>query len=76
MGSDFYYVKTSDTKGGYGANFVVKWKSDKEVNEPIVECIMTGTRGNHSVSFISQGARGRQVIERAYEKTGGRISGI
>jgi hypothetical protein len=55
MGSDYYFVKTSDTTGGYGANFVVKWKSEKEANELIVECVMTGTRGNHSVSFISKG---------------------
>ena len=55
MGSAFYYVKTSDTKGGWGANFVVKWKSENEVNEPLVECVMTGSRGNHSVSFISRG---------------------
>ena len=55
MGSAYYYVKTSDTKGGYGANFVVKWKSEKQVNEPIIECVMTGSRGNHSVSFISRG---------------------
>jgi hypothetical protein len=55
MGSAYYYVKTSDTSGGWGANFIVKWKSDKEVNQPVVECVMTGTRGNHSVSFVSRG---------------------
>ena len=55
MGSIKFYVKASDTAGGWGANFLVEWKSEKEVNQPIVESLMTGLRGNHSVSFISQG---------------------
>jgi hypothetical protein len=55
MGSDYYYVKTSDTTGGYGANFLVEWKSEKKVNEPIIESLMSGLRGNHSVSFLSPG---------------------
>ena len=55
MGSIRFYVKASDTAGGWGANFLVEWKSEKEVNQPIIESLMTGLRGNHSVSFISQG---------------------
>lgn len=60
MGSAYFYVKTSDTAGGWGANFLVEWKSEEKVNEPIIESLMTGHRGNHSVSFISLG----RVIER------------
>ena len=55
MASTKFYVKSSDTAGGWGANFLVEWKSEKEVNQPIIESLMTGLRGNHSVSFISQG---------------------
>ena len=55
MASIRFYVKSSDTAGGWGANFVVEWKSEKEVSKPIIESLMTGLRGNHSVSFISQG---------------------
>ena len=55
MGSIRFYVKASDTAGGWGANFLVEWKSEKEVNQPIIESLMTGLRGNHSVSFISHG---------------------
>ena len=55
MGSIKFYVKASDTAGGWGANFLVEWKSEKEVNQPIIESLMTGLRGNHSVSFINQG---------------------
>ena len=60
MGSAYFYVKTSDTAGGWGANFLVEWKSEKKVNEPIIESLMSGLRGNHSVSFLSPG----RVIER------------
>jgi hypothetical protein len=59
MASAYFYVKTSDTAGGWGANFLVEWTSEKKVNEPIVESLMSGMRGNHSVSFISPG----RVIE-------------
>ena len=55
MGSVYFYVKTSDTAGGWGANFIVEWKSEEKVNEPIIESLMSGLRGNHSVSFISPG---------------------
>ena len=55
MGASYYYVKTSDNKGGWGANFIVKWKSEKEVNAPVIECVMSGLRGSHSVSFLSSG---------------------
>ena len=60
MGSVYFYVKTSDTAGGWGANFLVEWKSEEKVNEPIIESLMVGLRGTHSVSFISPG----RVIER------------
>ena len=59
MGSAYFYVKTTDTAGGWGANFLVEWKSEEKVNEPIIESLMTGQRGTHSVSFISLG----RVIE-------------
>ncbi|TNF51317.1 MAG: DUF3124 domain-containing protein [Deltaproteobacteria bacterium] len=55
LGSIKFYVKSSDTAGGWGANFLVEWKSEKEVSQPIIESLMTGLRGNHSVSFISPG---------------------
>lgn len=53
MGSIRFSVKASDTAGGWGANFLVEWKSEKEVSQPIIESLMTGLRGNHSVSFTS-----------------------
>jgi Protein of unknown function (DUF3124) len=48
----FIYTFTL-TRGGPGANFIVKWGAEKKVNQPIVEALMleTGT----GVSFSSTG---------------------
>lgn len=52
MASTFFFVKESDTSGGIGANFIVRWRADKEVNVPIIESIMIGARGGQGISFI------------------------
>jgi hypothetical protein len=49
----FFYLKEYDTRGGPGANFIVKWHSEKKVNQPIVEALMYGARAG--VSFTSSG---------------------
>jgi hypothetical protein len=50
-----FVVKESDDKGGSGANFIVIWKSGKEVNVPVIESIMIGTRNQQGISFTSRG---------------------
>lgn len=54
-----FVIKESDDKGGSGANFIVRWRSDVQVNTPIIESVMIGTRNQQGVSFTSRG----QVIE-------------
>lgn len=49
----FFYLKEYDTRGGPGANFVVKWRADKNINQPIVEALMLDTRAG--LSFSSSG---------------------
>jgi hypothetical protein len=49
----FFYLKEYDTRGGPGANFIVKWRAEKKINQPIVEALMLGTRAG--VSFTSSG---------------------
>jgi hypothetical protein len=49
----FFYLKEYDTRGGPGANFIVKWHAEKKINQPIVEALMLGTRAG--VSFTSSG---------------------
>jgi hypothetical protein len=49
----FFYLKEYDIRGGPGANFIVKWRAEKKVNQPIVEALMLETRTG--VSFSSTG---------------------
>ncbi len=55
LASTRYIIKESDKSGGSGANFIVKWKSDAEVNAPVIESIMIGTKTQQGISFISRG---------------------
>ncbi|MGE4554087.1 MAG: DUF3124 domain-containing protein [Desulfovibrionaceae bacterium] len=55
LGTAEYVVYEKDSAGGAGANFVVRWKSDVPVNEPIVESVMIGTASGQGISFTSRG---------------------
>ncbi len=46
-------VEKQDKRGGSGANFIVTWKSDEAVYEPIIEAVMIGVARNQNISFIS-----------------------
>ena len=59
LASTRYIIKERDTTGGSGANFIVKWKSEKKVNPPMIEAVMIGTHSGQGISFVSRG----QVIE-------------
>lgn len=55
MGAESIYIKASDTSGGAGANFVVKWRALKPVNEPIIEGVMVGAQSGQGISFVCRG---------------------
>ncbi len=55
LGSTRFVIKESDTKGGSGANFLVRWQAETEVNEPILEGVMIGATGQQGISFTSRG---------------------
>jgi len=55
MASTRFVVKESDTKGGSGANFLVQWRAETAVNEPIMEGVMIGAAGQQGISFTSRG---------------------
>ncbi len=57
--STYIYIPESDTAGGVGANFIVKWSSQKIINAPIIECVMIGATSGQGISFVSPG----QVIK-------------
>ena len=63
LASTRYIIKEDDKAGGSGANFIVKWKSNKKVTPPIIEAVMIGTYSGQGISFVSRG----QVIEEHME---------
>lgn len=50
--SVYIYISEKENEGGLGANFIVNWEADQEVNAPIIECIMAGSQGR---AFITSG---------------------
>jgi len=58
-----FFVSETDTTGGFGASFLVKWKSTKRINEPIIESVMAGTRSGQGISFTSRGQTIRERLE-------------
>jgi hypothetical protein len=52
-------VEERDTKGGAGANFIVRWTAASPVSRPVIESVMIGTFAGNGISFLSQG----RVIE-------------
>ena len=54
LASNYYYIKEYDTRGGAGANFIVKWSAKNKVNQPIIEGLMIGL-GGKGVAFICPG---------------------
>lgn len=56
-----FMVEESDIRGGSGANFIVAWKSDSAVYEPIIEAVMIGHSRGQSISFKSFG---RPLVQR------------
>ncbi len=50
-----FVIPEKDKAGGSGANFIVKWKSEKAVNPPIVETVMIGVQSQQGISFTSRG---------------------
>ena len=55
LGSAETFVPAEDTRGGTGANFVVEWGADGQIDEPLIETVMVGTLGAQGFSFTSRG---------------------
>ena len=50
-----FLVEQKKVEGGSGANFIVEWVSDTNVNLPIIEAVMVGSVGQASISFARPG---------------------
>jgi hypothetical protein len=55
LASKYFYIKEYDKRGGPGANFIVKWKAETKVNQPIIEAVMLGLASGQGLSFICPG---------------------
>lgn len=50
-----FLVERRDSSGGSGANFLVEWLSERQVNKPLVEAVMVGIAGTQGISFARVG---------------------
>ena len=55
MATKRYVVPESDKSGGSGAKFIITWKSDQLVAEPLIETVMISTKTQQGISFTSRG---------------------
>jgi hypothetical protein len=55
LASTEFVVAEGDTRGGAGANFLVEWRAEGSVTEPVIEAVMIGTRSGQGISFTSVG---------------------
>ena len=53
LASHSIFIKETDTEGGFGASFIVRWQSTSPVQPPVVEAVMIGARSGQGISFIS-----------------------
>lgn len=50
-----FAVQESKNQRGGAPCMLVRWRSNKPVNPPRVECVMIGAQGQQGISFTSQG---------------------
>jgi hypothetical protein len=60
LATSHIYLEEKDTRGGFGANFIVRWQAEKAINAPIIECVMIGATGGQGISFVSPGQEIRE----------------
>ncbi len=53
LASHSIFIKETDTSGGFGASFIVRWQAATPVQPPVVEAVMIGARSGQGISFIS-----------------------
>ncbi len=66
LASTHFVVEGKDTRGGVGASFIVKWRSDERVNQPIVEAVMITRISQQGLSFVTHG----RIIEQEVNEPG------
>lgn len=54
-------VRASDTRAGVGGSFLVEWRADTDVSEPVIEAVMVGTANQQGISFVREGVVVRRL---------------
>jgi hypothetical protein len=60
MGATNFHIPKQD-KSGTGANFLVEWRSDTTVSEPLIESVMMDCETHKGISFLSKGKVIREI---------------
>lgn len=55
LSSAHFIVAESDTSGGVGACFLLRWQADGKINKPLIQAVMIGALSNQGISFICDG---------------------
>jgi hypothetical protein len=55
MASTYFLIEEAEDKGGWGANFIIKWESVNKVTQPLIEAIHSGARGTGIYSYAIRG---------------------
>ena len=50
-----FLVERHDVTGGSGANFLVEWLGEDQVEKPLIEAVMVGTAGTQGICFSRSG---------------------
>jgi hypothetical protein len=60
MASTNYHIPQKD-QSGTGANFLIEWRSDTLVSEPLIESVMIDCEPHSGISFLSRGKIIREI---------------
>jgi hypothetical protein len=58
-----FLIEDRDSSGGSGANFLVEWMAEDEVDTPLIETVMVGVSGTQAISFTRSGVEISQVSQ-------------
>jgi hypothetical protein len=53
LGTYELYIPRSDSSGGSGANFIIEWSAEKQINPPLVEALHADIREARTLIFVT-----------------------
>ena len=63
MATTAFLVRKDDRAGGVGANYLVRWRSETRVSEPLMEAAMVDLSSTYSLAFTSRGVTTRRALD-------------